>query len=261
MCIGSKHTVVTTVAPEITRLSPRNGFNGFLRALLGDEFLFVTVALRIDGDLTRLGRFRLRKAWHQQRMPGPHDFAVRSDLNQSFQRTMCCPSSFGGGVEAPFVRAPVLRSQARPALRLHLRANAAASTASHPAFVTTAKRPSCRERTGRAGRTDLPDGESEIFFAKGLDRFLSRRLICPSGAGVGWAKALLRRAHHPTLCSRWWARGACHRARVRATRWLCPPYKFSATMHRCTAAYGGCAIPRSQNFAAKVSRTASGSAG
>ena len=62
MCIGSKHTVVTTVAPEITRLSPRNGFNGFLRALLGDEFLFVTVAKRIDGDLTRLGRFRLRKA-------------------------------------------------------------------------------------------------------------------------------------------------------------------------------------------------------
>jgi hypothetical protein len=86
-----------------------------------------------------------------------------------FQRTMCCPLNFGEGVEAPFVYAPVDRSQDKPALRLHLRANAAASTASHPAFVTTAKRPSCRERTGRAGRTDLPDGESEIFFAKGLD--------------------------------------------------------------------------------------------
>src|SRR5206468_11938450 len=24
-----------------------------------------------------------------------------------------------------------------------------------------------------------------------------------------------------------WARGACHRARIRATRWLCPPYKVS----------------------------------
>jgi hypothetical protein len=83
---------------------------------------------------------------------------------------MCRPLNSGEGVEAPFVRAPVDRSQARPALRLHLRANAAASTASHPAFVTTAKRPSCRERTGRAGRTDLPDGESEMFFAKGLDR-------------------------------------------------------------------------------------------
>src|SRR5229473_7005315 len=24
--------------------------------------------------------------------------------------------------------------------------------------------------------------------------------------------------------SEWWARGARHRARIRATRWLCPPY-------------------------------------
>jgi hypothetical protein len=37
--IGSKHTVVTTSTPEITRLSPRDGFTGFLRALPGDEFL------------------------------------------------------------------------------------------------------------------------------------------------------------------------------------------------------------------------------
>jgi hypothetical protein len=32
------------------------------------------------------------------------------------------------------------------------------------------QRPSCRERTGRAGRTDLPDSESEIFLLIGLDR-------------------------------------------------------------------------------------------
>jgi hypothetical protein len=102
-------------------------------------------------------------------MPGPHDFAVRSDLNQRFDRPCAASQNFGEGVEAPFVRAPVDRSQARPALRRQLRANAAASTASHPAFVTTAKRPSCRERTGRAGRTDLPDSESEIFFERGLD--------------------------------------------------------------------------------------------
>src|SRR6478736_8950000 len=104
-------------------------------------------------------------------MPGPHDFAVRSDLNQSFN----------GPCAARRVLAEALkrRSSARccslteTALRTNLRANAAASTASHPAFVTTAKRPSCRERTGRAGRTDLPDGESEIFFQGGLDRILS----------------------------------------------------------------------------------------
>ena len=37
--------------------------------------------------------------------------------------------------------------------------------------------------TAQAGRTDLPDGESGIFFARGLDRFLVRRLICPSRLG------------------------------------------------------------------------------
>jgi hypothetical protein len=66
----------------------------------------------------------------------------------------------------------------RLALRSPLRADAAASTASPPAFVTIAIRASCRERTGRAGSADLPDGLSGIFFSKGLDRFL---LICPSG--------------------------------------------------------------------------------
>jgi hypothetical protein len=53
--------------------------------------------------------------------------------------------------------------------RTTLCADAAASTASPPAFVTIAICPSCRERTGQADSADLPDGESEIFFAKGLD--------------------------------------------------------------------------------------------
>jgi hypothetical protein len=55
VCIGSKHTVVTTSTPEDTRLSPRNGFNGFLRALPGDEFLFVTVVSRIDSAAEPVG--------------------------------------------------------------------------------------------------------------------------------------------------------------------------------------------------------------
>ena len=73
-----------------------------------------------------------------------------------------------------------LTSFARPAITL--RANAAASTASHPAFVTTAKRPSCRERTGRAGRTDLPDGESGISFAGELDRANQPEIIAENRA-------------------------------------------------------------------------------
>src|SRR3979490_1636721 len=62
---------------------------------------------------------------------------------------------------APFVCAPVDRSrETRPATPL--RADAAASTASPPTFVTTRDRPSCRERMGRAGSADLPDEGSGI---------------------------------------------------------------------------------------------------
>jgi hypothetical protein len=57
----------------------------------------------------------------------------------------------------------------------------------HPTSVTTAKRPSYGHGMGRAGSADLPDGESGIFFALRLDRFL---LICPSGIA-------LRGSHRP----------------------------------------------------------------
>src|SRR5712692_6216544 len=51
-------------------------------------------------------------------MPGPHDFAVRSDLTKRLDRPCAACRSFSEGVEAPFVRAPVVRSQtkARPAI-------------------------------------------------------------------------------------------------------------------------------------------------
>ena len=64
VCEINEHTsVVTTGSDRLARHSPRNGFNGFLRALPGDEFPFVTVALRmLLAVCARLGRLRLRKA-------------------------------------------------------------------------------------------------------------------------------------------------------------------------------------------------------
>ena len=82
---------------------------------------------------------------------------------------------------APFVLRAAARSR-ETALRTHLRADAAASTASHPAFVTIAIRPSCRDGTGRAGRTDLPDGESGISFAGELDRANQPEIIAENRA-------------------------------------------------------------------------------
>jgi hypothetical protein len=44
------------------------------------------------------------------------------------------------------------------------RTNAAASIASHPAFLTTRDPPLVWGETGRTDRSDLPDGTSEIFY-------------------------------------------------------------------------------------------------
>ena len=88
------------------------------------------------------------RTWRQQRASGPHGFAVR----------VC--------VVRPARRGPLTGSLpcghlARRRCRVH--------HTSQPAFVTIAIRPSCRERTGRAGSADLPDGTSEIFLRGGLD--------------------------------------------------------------------------------------------
>src|SRR5436189_5574663 len=48
-----KHTsIVTTVTPEITRHSPRNGFNGFLRGLPGDQACLTPSSALLLADLT-----------------------------------------------------------------------------------------------------------------------------------------------------------------------------------------------------------------
>ena len=58
----SMRTSIHSGGTGYIRHSPRNGFNGFLRALPGDEFLFATVAPRIEGASdARLGRHRLRE--------------------------------------------------------------------------------------------------------------------------------------------------------------------------------------------------------
>src|ERR1700694_3683820 len=52
-----KHTsIVTTVTPEITRHSPRNGFNGFLRALPGDRACLSPSSALLLADLTPASR-------------------------------------------------------------------------------------------------------------------------------------------------------------------------------------------------------------
>src|ERR1700724_2156979 len=68
--------VFPAVAPKSPGIPARNGFNGFLRALPGDEFLLPPSST--DMFLSAPGRADATPpTGHQQRVPGPHDFAVR----------------------------------------------------------------------------------------------------------------------------------------------------------------------------------------
>jgi hypothetical protein len=112
---------------------------GLCRALPGDEFVLVTVIGGLMALPDPVGLAKTSPIWHQQRMPGPHGFAVRfSAVRLRAGRS--------------------LTGKARPAIPL--RADAAASTASRPTFVTMANAPF---RTGPNGNTaDLGSPSSNI---------------------------------------------------------------------------------------------------
>jgi hypothetical protein len=107
----------------------------------------------VPGFLATVIRELLRELDTSVGVPGPHGFAVRN--------------------------------------RLHSSKKLLASTASHPAFLTIAKRPSCRDRMARACRDDLPDRHSEEFLQTGLDNQIAEgtKAICPSGQNHGTCRA------------------------------------------------------------------------
>src|ERR1700687_1790966 len=94
-------------------------------------------------------------------MPGPHGFAVRiSTVRLRAGHSLTRFISPCDRICAP---------------------DAAASTASRPASVTIASRPSVG-RDRRVCKSDLPDGLSEIFFESGLDSdFSDVRADLPDG--------------------------------------------------------------------------------
>jgi hypothetical protein len=138
---GSHHE--PTATPGIPA---RNGFNGILRALPGDEFLFVTVigglrfagarsGSQISADLApatgaRTTRFcRTRPVFRQATLPA------------------CArPARLWKTEATSFVRAPVDHSRAEPALRSLVHPTLLRSPHPIPTSVTTAIRPSCGMR-------------------------------------------------------------------------------------------------------------------
>src|ERR1700686_869898 len=85
--------------------------------------LFCHRRLRIKFCLSPVGPTQLRRLDTSVGVSGPHDFSVRNNISRQHTGD---------------------RSQVfRPALQSHRAQNAAASTATHPAFVAIMTRPSC----------------------------------------------------------------------------------------------------------------------
>ena len=92
--------------------------------------------------------------------PEPHDFSVRDTAARLARR-----------------------DHGLPALRSPLAHDSVASTASRPAFVTIAIRPS--QWDGMTGsKHKFPKNGSKIFLAIGLDRKSRGQVICASGKGA-----------------------------------------------------------------------------
>ena len=137
------------------RHSLRNGLTAYA-ALSLETNSFCLHRCRLDGQIDPVGSHSPPAAWHQPRVSGPHGFAVRCNVGHLARRARS--------------RITALRTRFAP--------DAAASTASRPAFVTTRDPPLLSRRDGAEKATDLGRMGSGIFLREGLDRFL---VICSSG--------------------------------------------------------------------------------
>src|SRR3981189_3287421 len=138
LLVGER-TRATTSTPESPGIPARNGFNGLWRALPGDRALLPPSSRGYPACPHPVGPTCLP----QDLTPasGRQDHTILPSAATSLVRTLCD-------------RSQVFRLALQP-----LRAqNAAASTASHPAFVTIMIRPSVWGGMARICRDDLPDG-------------------------------------------------------------------------------------------------------
>jgi len=129
------------------RHSLRNGLTAYA-ALSLETNSFCLHRCRLDGAIDPVGPNSPPTAWHQPRVPEPHGFAVRCNAGHLARRA---------------------RSRENPPCEQHLAPDAAASTASRPAFVTTRDPPLLSRRDSAEIATDLGRMKSGIFLRGRLD--------------------------------------------------------------------------------------------
>src|SRR5882672_9923883 len=151
VCIGRKHTSRHHRSTGTPGIPARNGFNGFLRALPGDEFV-LSPSLADMACLSPVGPTHLRQL----------------SISNGCQDHAALPSASTSVVCAPFDRSRVWLNP-KPALQFTCTPDAAASTASRPASMTMANAPLWG---GTARDIDLiwVCGEAEYFCRRGWTR-------------------------------------------------------------------------------------------
>src|SRR5712671_3512449 len=148
-----ERTRVTTSTPESPDVPARNGFNGFLRALLGDRALLP---------------------------PSPADmFLSKPGWADSNSANLTPASGRQDHTTSPYAATSLVRSLliahrpfANPPCNPVARKTLPRPPHPIPTFVTIMIRPSSRDGMARTCRDDLPDGESEIFLREGLDKLM-----------------------------------------------------------------------------------------
>ena len=138
-CAAKKHRRQQPRVHRINRHSLRNGFNGFLRALLGDHAWLPPSSVRRWKRLHELDACI--------GAPGPHDSAVRTT---TVRRATIAP-----GDVRPSHPAPNVRDDREP--------------------------PLLWERDSEKCKFDLGLRRSDLFFARGLDRFSRTRFFLVVG--------------------------------------------------------------------------------
>ena len=142
----------------------RNGFTAYA-ALSSATNSSCHRRRRIARQLDPVGSELSPPTWHQQRVSGPHGFAVRYNVVRPARLHIA--------------------HEVQLALRPPWRADALASTTSHPAFVTTRDRPSCRNGTARV--KPLIWGRREAQFCPSRHSAAACRAVGRMAAYVGAA--------------------------------------------------------------------------
>jgi hypothetical protein len=143
-----------TGTAEALRHSLRNGLTAYAELSLETNSSCLHHC-RLDGSIDPVGSISPPAAWHQPRVSGPHGFAVRFSADHLAR----CARS----------RITALQTRFAP--------DAAASTASRPAFVTTRDPPLLSRRDARKKPLIWGGWEAEYFCAGGWMTQISRKLF------------------------------------------------------------------------------------